>query len=113
MKKRIKDSTLSDFINECRLINPDFDFYDYRYGNHVRNIYEALDEYKNKVQDEDIIIPYNFEKKGRGRSNTLKCNVKYDDCESHYDTFQQTIKENQIDLTKNKRLLELNTKPLK
>ena len=82
MKKRIKDSTLSDFINECRLINPDFDFYDYRYGNHVRNIYEALDEYKNKVQDEDIIIP-------------------------------QTIKENQIDLTKNKRLLELNTKPLK
>lgn len=110
MSRITQHTSLSDFINECKLLNPDFDFYDYNYGNHIRNIYEALDQYQHKVNDDDIIIPHNFERKGRGRANTIKCNVKYSDCEQHYPVFQETLKENRIDLTKKSRLLELNTK---
>lgn len=106
----MNQNSLPDFIQKSKELNPNMDFYDYRVGLQVQNVYEALNQYRKRVKDKEIIIPSNFEKQGRGNKVIVRCDVKYSECKSHYPVFEETIKSNNINLAKKKQLVELKTR---
>lgn len=109
----MNQNSLPDFIQKAKELNPNMDFYDFKVGLHIQNVYEALSQYRRRVKDKEIIIPSNFEKFGRGGNTVVRCDVKYNECKSHYPIFEDTIKTNNIDLAKKRQLVELKTRAKK
>lgn len=103
-------NSLPDFIQKAKELNPNMDFYDYRVGLQIQNVYEALSQYRKRVKDKEMIIPSNFERMGRGNCTVVRCDVKYNECKKHYPVFEDTIKSNNIDLAKKRQLVELKTR---
>lgn len=110
---KVNQNSLPDFIQKSKELNPNMDFYDFRVGLQIQNVYEALNQYRKRVKDKEIIIPSNFEKLGRGNNVVVKCDVRYKDCRTNYPTFEDTIKSNNIDLAKKRQLVELKTRTKK